>query len=363
MNNGFKGFKKGLCILLGLVIVLTLGLGLVFRNELKAINSIEKVDDYGFYTMTYSGDYGFDDFLQVGASNDQELVNFVGKKLLKGLPITITSPDLSCTTFNAVTPDGEYIFARNFDMDYSPSMLVHTKPLNGYESISMVNLAFLGYQEHILPDKFANKFLALAAPYAPMDGINETGLAVAVLLLPETPPTKQDTGKIDITTSTAIRLLLDKASSVDEAVALLEQYDMHSSANSCFHFQITDAKGASVIVEYVDNEMHVLEPETSYQVCTNFFLTPGDKYNFGEGQDRYDIAITGLKEKDGVITAQQGMDLLEAAKMVDVLDKKTGILYNTQWSAIYNNTQQYVDLCIGQNYEKVYRFNVKEENN
>lgn len=360
MENGRNWLKKGLLILTGLVIILSLGAGLVFRNELKTISSIEKVDDYGFYTMTYSGDYGFDDFLQVGASSDQELINFVGKKLLKGLPITITGPDLSCTTFNAITPGGEYIFARNFDMDYSPALLVHTKPLNGYESISMVNLAFLGYEKDNLPDNFANSILALAAPYVPLDGVNEKGLSVGILLLPETPPTRQDTEKIDITSTTAIRLLLDKAANVEEAVVLLKQYDMHDSADSCFHYQIADAQGNSVIVEYVDNEMHILKPENSYQACTNFFLAPGDKYNFGEGQDRYEIVMTGLKENNGIITAPQGMDLLEAAKLVDQLDPKTGILYNTQWSAIYNNTQKYVDLCIGQNYENVYRFYLKE---
>lgn len=362
MENRSRWLKKSLWILVGLVIVFALGVGLVFSNELKTISSIEKVDDYGFYTMSYYGDYGFDEFLQVGASNDQELINFVGRKLLKGLPITITGPDLSCTTFNAITPDGEYIFARNFDMDYSPPMLLHTKPLKGYESISMVNLAFLGYDEHNLPDKFGERILTLAAPYVPLDGINEKGLAVGVLLLPETPPTKQDTEKIDINSTTAIRLLLDKAADVEEAVTLLKQYDMNDSANSCFHYQIADAQGNSIIVEYVDNEMHILKPETSYQVCTNFFLTPGDKYNFGVGQDRYDIVMTGLKEKDGEVTAQQGMDFLEAAKLVDQLDEKTGILYATQWSAIYNNTQKYVDLCIGQDYEKVYRFYIKETN-
>ena len=51
--------------------------------------------------------------------------------------------------------------------------------------------------------------------------------------------------KVDITTTTAIRLMLDKAADVEEALALLEQYDMHSSAGSCYHFQISDARGKS----------------------------------------------------------------------------------------------------------------------
>jgi penicillin V acylase-like amidase (Ntn superfamily) len=109
-----------------------------------------------------------------------------------------------------VTPDGDFIFGRNFDMYHAPGMLIRTKPANGYESISMVDLAFLGYHEGYMPIVFLNKILALAAPYVPLDGINEKGLAIGVLLLPDK-PTMQQTDKIDINTTTAIRMILDKA--------------------------------------------------------------------------------------------------------------------------------------------------------
>lgn len=351
--------KKVLLYTLALVVIVVAVAGFWFRSEIKTVNSIENVDAYGFYTMDYAGDYGFDDFLKVGASTDQELIQFVSKQLLKGLPITISGPDLSCSTFNAVTPDGEYIFGRNFDMDYSPGMLVHTRPDHGYESISMVNLAFLGYQEDNMPDTFFNKILALAAPYVPLDGINEKGLAVGVLLLPDS-PTQQETEKIDINSTTAIRMLLDKAATVDEAVTLLKQYDMHDSADTCFHYQITDAQGNSAVVEYVNNEMQVLKPTATYQAATNFYLTPGDKYNLGEGQDRFNIVMSGLKANQGVITAEYGMNLLKSARLIDELDPKSGILYNTQWSAIYHNNKKSVDLVVGQNYDKVYHFAVGE---
>ncbi|MGE5458940.1 MAG: carcinine hydrolase/isopenicillin-N N-acyltransferase family protein [Methanobacterium sp.] len=355
-----SAWQKALLYVLALVIILLVGAGFVFRNEIMTVNSIEKVDKYGFYKMEYVGDYGFDEFLKVGASNDKALIEFVSRRLLKGIPINFNGPDLSCSTFNAVTPDGEYIFGRNFDMGYSPAMIVHTKPVNGYESLSMVNLAFLGYHDEFMPDRFKNRVLALAAPYVPLDGINEKGLAVGVLLLPDK-PTQQDTKRIDINSTTAIRLLLDKAATVDEAVAMLKKYDMHDSADSCFHYQITDAKGNSAIIEYVNNEMQVLKPEQAYQACTNFYLTPGAKYNLGVGQDRYNIVMNGLQEKNGTAAKKDAMNLLKAARMIDWLDKNTGILYNTQWSAVYDNTHKSVDLCIGQHYEKVYHFSVAEK--
>lgn len=77
--------------------------------------------------------------------------------------------------------------------------------------------------EDKLPDTFKQKLITLAAPYAPLDGINEKGFAVTVLKIADE-PTSQDTGKTNITT-TAIRLMLDKADTVDEAIDLLQQYD------------------------------------------------------------------------------------------------------------------------------------------
>lgn len=88
------------------------------------------------------------------------------------------------------------------------------------------------------------KIITLAAPYAPLDGVNEKGLAVAVLRIGDE-PTNQDTGRTDITTTTAIRLMLDKAANVDEALELLAQYDMHSSAGSCYHFQLQMPRAAA----------------------------------------------------------------------------------------------------------------------
>ena len=100
----------------------------------------------------------------------------------------------------------------------------------------------------------------------------------------DTKPTNQNTKKLDITTTTAIRMMLDKAKNVDEALELLSSYHMHSSANSCYHFQICDASGKSVVVEYVDNEMKVVYPDKNYQCATNFLLArPEGGFLFGLG--------------------------------------------------------------------------------
>ena len=105
----------------------------------------------------------------------------------------------------------------------------------------------------------AERMQSLAAIYVPLDGMNDQGLVVADLIAGDSEETRQQTEKPDLTTTTAIRLLLDKAADVDEAIALLGQYDMNSSIGSAHHLSIADAGGKSVVVEYVNDEMLVTE--------------------------------------------------------------------------------------------------------
>ena len=350
-------------VLVALVIVAAVAVFALFGHELATLGSIEKVNDYPLYTMTYDGDYGIDEFIaQGGASNDGELIQFVVNRIMKGLPITIDLPDLACSTFNAMTPEGDALFGRNFDLSFSPGMLVRTDPADGYASVSMVNLGFLGYGEDKLPEDLVSSLTTLAAPYAPLDGMNEAGLAVGVLLI-DTDPTDQQTDKVDITTTTAIRMMLDSCATVDEAVALLEQYDMHSSANSCYHFQIADASGASVVVEYIGNEMSVLEPGdattmgalsgaagVTYQAATNFLLTPGE-YDFGHGQDRYETLMSTLSAASGVLAEDEAMDLLAAVAQEPHLNSR-GEESATQWSVVYNLDDLTASVVMGGAYDE-----------
>lgn len=350
-------------VLVALVIVAAVAVFALFGHELATLGSIEKVNDYPLYTMTYDGDYGIDEFIaQGGASNDGELIQFVVNRIMKGLPITIDLPDLACSTFNATTPEGDALFGRNFDLSFSPGMLVRTDPADGYASVSMVNLGFLGYGEDKLPEDLVSSLTTLAAPYAPLDGMNEAGLAVGVLLI-DTDPTDQQTDRVDITTTTAIRMMLDSCATVDEAVALLEQYDMHSSAKSCYHFQIADASGASVVVEYIGNEMSVLEPGdattmgalsgaagVTYQAATNFLLTPGE-YDFGHGQDRYETLMSTLSAASGVLAEDEAMDLLAAVAQEPHLNSR-GEESATQWSVVYNLEDLTASVVMGGAYDE-----------
>ena len=150
--------------------------------------------------MEYKADYALDRFLKIGASTDTELIEFIVRQVLKGIPLKFDLPNLGCSTFAAKLADGTPIFGRNFDMYDSPALLVTTRPKDGYASSSMVNLAYIGYNSENLPTSLVKGIMTLAAPYAPLDGVNEKGLAVGVLQI-KTTPTNQQTDKVDITTT------------------------------------------------------------------------------------------------------------------------------------------------------------------
>ena len=48
-----------------------------------------------------------------------------------------------------------------------------------------------------------------------------------------------------------LRMILDYASNVDEAVELIKNYNLHDSAKTSFHYMIADASGKSAILEWL----------------------------------------------------------------------------------------------------------------
>lgn len=337
-----KKFRRHFFIGIAVVLlVIVIGAIALFWNELRTLFSLEKIDDYGAYQMTYYGDYGFDEFLEVGASSDKDLEKFVTKRLLKGMPIDLGVTGDGCTAFVTRNEKGEVIYGRNFDFLYAPSLQLYTEPKKGYKSVSTVNLSFAGYSEDFLPDgSLFDKFLTLAAPFLPFDGMNEKGVAIALLAVPEAEP-PYDSNKMTLNTTTAIRLVLDNAATVEEAVELLRNYNIYFSGDIECHYLIADASGHSVIVEFYDSELQVVEAENDYQIASNFIAYNG--LNIGEGFtefERYDAVEKELLDNNGILNED---DVISLLAKVGVQDREVDKL---QWSVVYNLTTGDVRLFI-----------------
>ena len=362
----------------------TTGLWVEQHDSLK---SITKVAD-NYYLMDYTYDYDLDTLLESKSGNSTTVgmllysfadvflqLNPEAKKIISnlGFYIDIDNEGVSdffskisdfasfgCTTFNATTPSGDKLFARNYDYMDSPGMTVWTHPKDGYASVSTVSLYFFGYGGSFLPEDLLTSLLTLLAPYIPVDGMNEKGLSIGVLEL-ETPETFQQTEKKDITTTAVIRHVLDHAATVDEAIAIFNEFDMHDflGVGCTYHYQIADASGDTAIIEYANGETTVLRPDESETlVATNFWLSEGVDDPEGVGHDRYETAISMLEQNDYIVTEEEAMNILDATHIENA--DLHGYICSTLWSIVFNNTDKTFSVCTMYDFDNVYKFSVNE---
>ena len=306
----------------------------------------------GLSAVAFEGEDGFTEFLsQGGALSDREVAEYLGGRLLSDLPgLLFGGNPFGCSTLSVQRRDGGYFFGRNFDWNTCSALIVSSRPAQGYASISTVNLDFIkagGVDISGLPDSVQ----AIIALYAPLDGMNEKGLAVSVNMIQDSDTIEQNTDKPDITTTTAIRLLLNRAADVEEAIFLLEQYDMHASMGMMVHFAIADADGRSVAVEYVNNEMTV----TDTQIVTNFYIAQGEKYGIGTSQShlRYDILHEALNA-EGVMNAEEVRNALDS-----VSKDNFGEFESTEWSIVMNQETKEMTYYHRENYDTGYTFRIE----
>ena len=158
------------------------------------------------------------------------------KQVFPGVPVKVEAPKFACSAFCAEAPSS-VLMGRNYDFkDDTSALLVRTHPKGGYASISFSALNNLG--ANMPEESLKSKVAAMLGPFASLDGINEKGVSIAVLTL-DSLPTRQNSGKPKINTSLAIRLVLDRAASTQEAVDLLGSYDMVAMAGRDYHSSST----------------------------------------------------------------------------------------------------------------------------
>lgn len=321
------------------------------EKAVSVSNEIQELEK-GMSAVEYTGDYGFDSFLESGgAASDAEVLKFLTENLMADADtegLSFEGNMFGCSTVSVKNTSGGWLFGRNFDWMACEQMVVTAYPENGYSSISTVNMDFIrrgaGLTANLLPDKV----LTLAALYAPLDGMNEKGLCISVNMIQDGAAISQNTGKPDITTTTAIRLVLDKAGTVQEALELLENGDLHASMNYMVHFAIADAEGNSVAVEYIDNEMRVTETP----ILTNFYVTEGEKQGIGTAQShaRYETMETALNRAES-------MNIAQVRDVLDSVSKHNfGSHDSTEWSIIFDQRELKAHYYHRENYEAGYEF-------
>ena len=350
-------------------------------QKIEMLNSIKDLDGTGrLYEINYTVDYQLDKVLAAQRTSSSDLFEYVAYLLYDKLPEKKAkgSYGAGCSVF-AVPEEGgsDFLMGRNYDFRHSTSdgksylptsaILVHTAPAGGKKSISMVDGLNLFYGQGFYTNPKVDLSLLMGLPYAALDGINEDGFAIGILALKEK-QTKQNTGKSKIGPTVAIRMLLDRASTVKEAINMLRQYDMDMENNgtSNYHYFMADATGDFAIVEYtkvpgdsIPSIMEVFTKNDTLRCVTNFYVSPtmigtNDGWGSDHGKDRYNAMRKTLHENNYALQEDDAMGLLNSVSQPPTEE----LTSQTQWSSLYNLTERSLRLCILREYAKEYKFKV-----
>jgi len=294
-------------------------------EEVATLSSLKQVDDYPLYTMRYYGAYR-------QRASSAEMASL---------------PAWACSLFAALGDADNMLYGRNFDWEYSPAVLLFTDPPDGYASFSMVDIAYLGFGASragtVTDLPLSERRALLDAPFLPFDGLNEHGLAVGMAAVPPghmlPDPSKETIGSLMV-----IREMLDHASNVDEAVAIMQSYNVDMEGGPPIHYLVADSSGCSVLVEFYQGEMVVIPNETPWHQATNFLRASAGES--AEGQCwRNDRISQRLAEAEGQLTVQDAMSLLS--------DVSQG---STQWSVVYGMSTGDVNVTMGRQYDTQHAF-------
>jgi hypothetical protein len=302
------------------------------QEQFSTLSSLQKADDYPLYTMTYGGAY-----------RQRAQISPPGSSATS----TVPSPTWACSLFTVLLDEDHLLYGRNFDWQFSPTLLLFTDPPDGYASVSMVDIEYLDFEStdvgNIADLPIDEMIGLLEAPYLPFDGMNEHGLAIGMAAVPSG-NVQPDANKEAIGSLGIIRQMLDHARNIDEAVDIMKSYNIDFTGGPSIHYLMADAKGKSVLVEYYDGEMQVIGNEEPWNIATNFLRSSVDDPADGNCW-RYDKINARFTETNDRIDAQAAMQLLS-----DVAQD------NTQWSVVYQMSSGVINVAMGRQYRDIHQF-------
>jgi len=299
------------------------------------LESLAQVSEYPFYEAQYKGDYEFEVYLQSGEYPSLTIE-------------PVNSGAYACSCFAALGDADAPIFGRNFDWNEHPALILFTDPASGYKSVSMVDISYLGYDKEFTPLDDPEELLR--APYLPFDGMNENGLAVGTMSVGHAAG-GSDENKVTLDSLELIRLMLDYARDVPEALKLIEDYNVDFGTVPV-HYLLADRAGNSAVVEYLGGKPVVIEKEDAWQAATNFILTEEQPSGADSSCRRYNQIVRTMETSEGNLEIEEGMHLLQETSQ----GGETG----TRWSIIYDLLNKTVSVVIDRDYQQVFAFSLDE---
>ena len=350
-------------------------------SEAEKHDALFRLDDDGYlYYMDYTKDYYAPEVMDA-----MRRIGYI---------------DPGCSVFITHNVEGECISCRNYDYPHRVSaedrtltglnIVLHCKPEGKYESIAVADAVWCGESNPLLqrggPDlEGFDASLLDILPYQCMDGMNEKGLYVSIQrvdIKEGDQPSRFPAGP-----SMLLRYLLDDCANVDEAIRKTENGIILPEDWQDCHFMVSDATGRSVVIESRNSVISVIPSD----ICTNFYLasddmedyyrngvlredavkltdengTPNYHYGYGHGYHRF-VTILGQMERYRDTTREDYYTVMPESTALVILQSVAQNPYTnasgismTQYSVIYNNQRNTLEVWPFQNYSKSYVFDVQ----
>ena len=121
-----------------------------------------------------------------------------------------------------------------------------------------------------------------------------------------------------------MRIMLDYARSTEEAIQLIDKYNIYFDPK--IHFMIADSSGDSRIVEFIDGEIKVTRSIDPWQISANFVVC-------GMSEQEMDADCTRYR------TGSERAELLPARIIFDdaiSVARSMAVENYTMWTSVYN---------------------------
>jgi hypothetical protein len=152
-----------------------------------------------------------------------------------------------------------------------------------------------------------------------------------------------DPSKDTVDSLGVIRVALDTAATVTEAVDVFRSLNVDFSGQTPLHYLLADVTGDAAVVEFDAGEIRVLRNDTGWLHMTNFLLSDVD--STAGHCDRYDTITGELDSAAGELDLEGALRILERVAQA-----------HTQWSITYDMSTGDVRVAMGQSYERVHSF-------
>lgn len=178
------------------------------------------------------------------------------------------------------------------------------------------------------------------------EGMNKEGLFVAVVALPTRYEEERKSTPLMINSLSMVRYILERASSVDEAMIIVKSFTIDYKIRYGWpkvQYFFADTENNVGIYEEGVFEENVTLDTGEYRLLTNKSVTSDVNCN------RYN-KIKDILDKCEVVDEKKCMNIISKVKQENL----------TAWSSIYNIKDKKFTICIEQNFEDEYNFDLEK---